>query len=110
MLSLSPAACILSKNACRAVERAAYHICATRECHVTLQVGDVLPVYVHKNPDFRLPQDPTLPIIMVGPGTGLAPFRCKQPQLHLSVASMKGNLRQCSAFQGHTAMPCGIWQ
>ncbi|MEX3958718.1 assimilatory sulfite reductase (NADPH) flavoprotein subunit [Trinickia sp. EG282A] len=33
-----------------------------------------LPVYVHRNPNFRLPGD-DVPIIMIGAGTGVAPFR-----------------------------------
>ena len=32
-------------------------------------------VFVHSNKAFRPPADPTLPMIMVGPGTGIAPFR-----------------------------------
>ena len=34
-----------------------------------------VPVYVEPNEQFRLPPDPTVPIIMIGPGTGVAPFR-----------------------------------
>lgn len=37
--------------------------------------GDKVPVYVHSNKNFRLPEDPSKPVIMIGPGTGIAPFR-----------------------------------
>ncbi|MBU2658584.1 assimilatory sulfite reductase (NADPH) flavoprotein subunit [Bacillus cabrialesii] len=44
-------------------------------CAERLQPGDTLPVYVQHNQNFKLPKDPETPIIMVGPGTGVAPFR-----------------------------------
>jgi sulfite reductase (NADPH) flavoprotein alpha-component len=40
-----------------------------------LQLGGSLPVFIHRSAGFRLPVDPTRSIIMIGPGTGIAPFR-----------------------------------
>ena len=34
-----------------------------------------IPVFIESNPHFRLPEDSTKPIIMLGAGTGIAPFR-----------------------------------
>jgi sulfite reductase (NADPH) flavoprotein alpha-component len=37
--------------------------------------GGPLSVYVQAGHGFRLPEDPNTPVIMIGPGTGIAPFR-----------------------------------
>ena len=45
------------------------------QCAEDLEPGDTLPIYIHKNNNFRLPANSETPIIMIGPGTGIAPFR-----------------------------------
>lgn len=34
-----------------------------------------IPIYIQHNPNFALPADSATPIIMIGPGTGIAPYR-----------------------------------
>jgi sulfite reductase (NADPH) flavoprotein alpha-component len=38
-------------------------------------VGATIPIFLHENNAFRLPEDTSAPVIMIGPGTGIAPFR-----------------------------------
>ena len=47
-------------------------ICSDYLSH--LREGDTIEFYIHKNNQFRLPADDR-DVIMIGPGTGIAPFR-----------------------------------
>ena len=46
-----------------------------------LEEGGEVRVFVEPNPNFRLPADGDTPIIMIGAGTGIAPFRAFMQQL-----------------------------
>ena len=54
--------------------RERYGVCSVHLAE-RIEPGDTLPVYIQHNPNFKLPDNPDTPIIMVGPGTGVAPFR-----------------------------------
>jgi sulfite reductase (NADPH) flavoprotein alpha-component len=53
-----------------------------------IEVDQEIPVYIERNPSFRLPENEDTPIIMVGAGTGVAPFRAFLQ--HREAANQKG--------------------
>ena len=55
-------------------KRARHGVCSTF-LGGRIAPGDKIRVYVQKAQHFALPADPSKPIIMIGPGTGIAPFR-----------------------------------
>lgn len=55
-------------------DRDRYGVCSVH-CAERVQPGDTLPIYIQNNPNFKLPANSEVPVIMIGPGTGVAPFR-----------------------------------
>lgn len=55
-----------------------------------IQEGDTVPIYLKRNPNFKFPQNEETPVIMIGPGTGVAPFRSYMQE------------REELGFEGHT--------
>jgi sulfite reductase (NADPH) flavoprotein alpha-component len=66
--------------------------------------GEPLQVYVQKAHGFALPEDRTKPVIMVGPGTGIAPFRAFLQEREASGAPGKNWL-----FFGHQRSQCDFF-
>ncbi|OYW76856.1 MAG: sulfite reductase subunit alpha [Verrucomicrobia bacterium 12-59-8] len=71
-----------------------------------LPPGETTGIYFHPANHFRLPTDLTKPVIMVGPGTGIAPFRAFLEEREATQASGKnwlffGDQKRASDFLYH---------
>jgi sulfite reductase (NADPH) flavoprotein alpha-component len=62
----------VARDAFSIEEELKYGLCSDHLC--SLKAGDKIDFYIHHNDEFRLPDDDK-DVIMIGPGTGIAPFR-----------------------------------
>ncbi len=58
----------------RAHGRERQGVCTTY-CLREAAPGEHIAIFIKRNPQFKLPADPAAPLILIGPGTGVAPFR-----------------------------------
>ncbi|KAB7672631.1 sulfite reductase subunit alpha [Bacillus sp. B1-b2] len=59
------------------------------QCAERIAVNDTLPIFIQTNKHFHLPESEDVNIIMVGPGTGIAPFRAFIQELSIRKGSGK---------------------
>ena len=66
--------------------------------------GEMMPAYIQRSQGFTLPADPATPVVMVGPGTGVAPFRAFLHERRAIGATGKAWL-----FFGHQRRACDFF-
>ncbi|SCS81371.1 diflavin oxidoreductase [Staphylococcus caeli] len=83
-------------------QRERFGVCSVQLAERT-PIGSTLPIYIKKNPSFTFSKDTNTPVIMIGAGTGIAPYRAYlQESEHLNLRSEKwlifGNQNQQHDF------------
>jgi sulfite reductase (NADPH) flavoprotein alpha-component len=64
-------------------EETRYGVASHFLCNLAIPEQTTIPLYVQPSRHFRLPDDPNADLIMIGPGTGVAPYRAfLQERLH----------------------------
>jgi sulfite reductase (NADPH) flavoprotein alpha-component len=69
-----------------------------------IRPGEMMPAYIQRSHGFALPADPATPIVMIGPGTGVAPFRAFLHERRAVGATGKAWL-----FFGHQRRSCDFF-
>ncbi|CAL4122953.1 unnamed protein product, partial [Meganyctiphanes norvegica] len=72
--------------------------CSNFLTHVS--AGDNINLFVRSASNFHMPSDPGVPIIMVGPGIGVAPFRGFWQQRSYDIVNKNENFGEMSLFSG----------
>jgi sulfite reductase (NADPH) flavoprotein alpha-component len=62
-------------------------ICTHYLCRLAPMNEHVMPIYIQPSNGFTLPEDKSAPVIMIGPGTGVAPFRAFMQERQMQKAS-----------------------
>ncbi|KAG5898095.1 hypothetical protein JTB14_027452 [Gonioctena quinquepunctata] len=75
-----------------------YGVCSNYLQDIPLNTG--VNIFVRSAPSFYLPSDPTTPVILVGPGTGIAPFRGFWQQRHDQISKQKQKIGKMWLFFG----------
>ncbi|MBS0654256.1 MAG: sulfite reductase [Verrucomicrobia bacterium] len=86
-------------------------ICSHFLCDMIEVGAPKVPVYLQSTRDFILPEDTSVPVIMIGPGTGVAPFRAfMQERVHRKVQPQKSWLFFGERHREHDFFYEEYWQ